>query len=164
MSDKPSALERLATARLTSDLTVDPTKRLDADYIIGAAIAQTRAGAVTGLLVNSRRSLRQALESVHDLVVKLNARRGWLLDDDQTKVVTKQALMHHVAPACPACKGRGYEVAEGAPALSGHICKPCRGSGKRPVQRKLNKEIIQVISVLETLDQLTEDAIRRLMR
>ena len=164
MSDRPSPLERLTTAMSTSDLTVDPARRLDADYIIGAAIAQTRSGAVTGLLVNSRSSLRRALDSVHALVTKLNARRGWFLTDDEARVVTKQALMHHVAPACPACKGRGYEVAEGAPALSGRICRPCRGSGKRPVQRKMQKEIIQVVSVLETLDQLTEDAIARLLR
>ena len=43
MSDRPSPLERLTTAMSTSDLTVDPVRRLDADYIIGAAIAQTRS-------------------------------------------------------------------------------------------------------------------------
>ncbi len=164
MTQRPSALERLSVAMVTSDLTVDPDRRLSADYIIGSAIAQTRSGAVTGLVVNSRASLRRALDSVYALVTKLNLRRGWRLTDDETRVVTKHALMHHVAPACPVCLGRSYEVAEGAPALSGRICRACRGTGRRNVQRKMHDEIIQTVTVLETLDQLTEDAIRRLLR
>lgn len=164
MSDKPTALERLTTAMVTSDLTVDPIRTLSADVIIASAVAQTRSGAVTGLVVNSRATLRRALDSVHSIVVKLNLRRRWGLDDDQTRVVTKHALMHHVAPACPVCLGRRYEVAEGAPALSGCICRACRGTGRRNVQRKMHDEIIQTVAVLETLDQLTEDAIRRLLR
>jgi len=166
---KPSPLERLSTAMSSSDLTVVPDRRTDVDYVVALGIAESRNNAAAGplarlYLTSSRTALRRAYESVGALVAKLNLKRRWKLTDDEARVVTKQALMHHVSPTCPACHGRGAEVHEGAPILSGRICKPCRGSGKRPVQKKHHDEIVQVITVLETIDQVTEDAVARLVR
>ena len=163
---RPSPLERLTTAMSTSDLTMEHHRRRDVDYILASGMAQARTQSATGGLhmISTRRGLRRAFDSVLALVVRLNVKRSWRLTEDELKVVTKQAVMHHVAPACLSCQGRGWEVAEGAPALSGRICKPCRGSGKRPVQRKMHDEITQVIGVLESIDQVTEDAIVRLLR
>lgn len=167
-SDRPSALERLYVAVSASDLTVDPDQRKDVDYIIALGIAESRNGPGGGLarlyLANSKSSLRRAFESVYGLVKRLNLKRGWRLTDDEQRVVSKQSLMHHVSPACSPCHGRGYELQVGTPVLSTKICKSCRGSGRRPVQRKLQQEILQTIAVLENIDSVTESAVARLVR
>lgn len=168
-NEKPSQLERLARARSTSDLTMDLERHRDVDVLIAAGIAESRNGLASAplsrmYLASSRSSLRRAFESVHALVLRMSGRRRWGLTDDELKVVAKQATMHHIAPACPACSGRGYEVHEGAPVLSGKICKPCRGSGKRPIQKRLGQEITQVVGVLENIDAVTASAIARLLR
>lgn len=166
---RPSPLERLGVAMSTSDLTVDPIHRTDADYVIALGIAESRNNAVAGPLArlymtSSKTSLRRAFESVYGLVKKLGAKRGWRLTEDEERVVSKQALMHHVSPACAPCHGRGYEVQPGTPVLSDRPCKACKGTGRRPIQKKLQPEIAQVVAVLENIDSITESAIARLVR
>lgn len=166
---RPSPLERLSVAMSASDLTVDPDTRRDVDYVIALGIAESRNSAAAGplarlYLTSSRSALRRAFESVYGLVKKLNLKRGWRLTEDEQRVVSKQSLLHHVSPACSPCEGRGYEVQPGTPVLSARLCKSCRGSGRRPVQRKLHQEILQTIAVLETIDSITESAVAKLVR
>ena len=163
-----SALERLAVAMSSSDLTLDDTRR-DVDYIIAAGFSATRHGPVASSLLRlhastSMTDLKAASASVQGLVAKLNTRRGWGLTQAEIEAVAANALAHHVTPACLACGGHGYELVPGTPTLSATPCASCHGTGRRPVQKKLRDEIQQTIGVLENIDSVTQRAVARLVR
>lgn len=163
-----SALERLAVAMSSKNLTLDDTRR-DVDYIIAAGISASWHGPVASSLLRlhastSMTDLKVASASVQGLVAKLNTRRNWGLTPAQVEAVASKALAHHVTPACLACGGHGYELVPGTPTLSSVACASCHGTGRRPVQKKLRNEIQQTIGVLENIDSVTQAAVARLVR
>lgn len=168
-ADRPSAFERLSTAVHTSDLTVDPDHRSDADYIIALGVAGARHSAVAAPLMHlhlsgSHSNLRAAYNSVLALTKRLNAKKNWRLNGRALHTVALHSLSHHVAPICPHCQGRKFEVLEGSPTLSTEACKHCHGTGRRPIQKKHRDQIQQLIAVLESIDEITERAVARLVR
>lgn len=168
-ADRPSAFERLSTAVHTSDLTVDAEHRTDADYVIALGIACSRHSAVASPLMHlhlsgTNTNLRAAYNSVLSLAKRLNAKKGWRLNGRALDTVAMQSLSHHVSPTCPHCHGRKFEVLEGTPTLSAEACKRCHGTGRRPVQKKHREQIQQLITVLESIDEVTERAVARLVR
>jgi hypothetical protein len=165
---RPSLQERLISALSSSNLRVDLERRGDADYVAALGAASRRNGDVAGAvmrvhLVGSAADYREAVDATTRLTRHLNAVRNWRLGGREIRLVGELALGYHVRPACPACHGRRYEVPEGSPHTNGNICKPCRGSGKRPVQRRLNLEIRGVLAVLEHSDDVTAREVRRLL-
>ena len=50
-----------------------------------------------------------------------------------------QALTQWVGDVCQSCKGRGYQLIDGAPALSDRPCGACKGTGRNPI-RGVSKE------------------------
>lgn len=166
---RPSVHERLLSAFEASDLSIDADRRTDADYLLALGWAQQRAGRVSGavlrLQVSTNQSdYRRAREMVVELAVRMNSQRNWRLSALNCRKVGELAMAHHVFPVCPACEGRGREKVEGAPYLGGNICRPCHGTGKRPIQRKFNDEIRAVLSVLEQFEQEAAAAVRRALR
>ncbi len=169
MSERPSAFERLSTAVSTSDLTVDADHRTDADYIVALGIASRRHSAVAGPLMRvhlagSQVAIKNAYNSVLSLVKRVNAKKNWRLNSHAVGTVALQALSHHVAPTCPHCHGRKFELQEGSPVLSTKVCRHCSGTGRRPVQKKYRDQISHMVSVLESIDDVTERAVARLVR
>ena len=169
MSERPSVLERLSTAMGSSDLSMDMIHRGDLDFIVALGIASSRHSAVAGPmmrlhLASTPAALRGAFQSVLGMVKRMNAKKNWRLNTRSLQVVALNALSHHINPICPACHGRKYELIEGAPALSATACKVCHGTGRRAVQKKHRDQINQVIAALETIDDITERAVARLVR
>lgn len=167
--DRPSAFERLSTAVHTSDLTVDPDHRSDADYIIALGVAGSRHSAVASPLMHlhlsgTNTNLKAAYNSVLALAKRLNAKKNWRLNGTALQAVALHSLSHHVVPICPHCHGRKFEVCDGAPTLSAEACKHCHGTGRRPIQKKHRDQIQQLIAVLESIDEVTERAVARLVR
>lgn len=167
--DKPSIAERLHRSFSGTDLSVSAEHRTDADYLMALGMAGQRVDGVSGAVVRlsmsgSRMEYRAARESVVRLVRGLNAKRHWRLSGLAVRAVGELALAHHAFPRCPVCEGRGRERPEGAPYLSGAICKPCHGTGKRPIQRRHHDEIRAVLEVLERCESLTEGHVRKLLR
>lgn len=169
MTDRPGALERLSSALNSSDLTFDVNHRGDLDYVAALGIAATRHGKVASPVMRvhyaqSPGDLNSAFHAVVSLVKRFNAKRGWRLNAKSIQVVALHALSHHVDPVCPHCKGRKYELLEGAPALSTKACKHCHGTGRRQVQKKYREQINHVIAALEMIDEVTGRAVARLVR
>lgn len=169
MSDRPSPLERLSVASSSSDLTVDPDHRGDVDYIVALGIAASRNGSVASPLTSlhlstSPTSMNAAFSAVLGLVKRVNGKRNWRLNGQSSQVVALHALSHHVDPTCNSCKGRKFEVMEGAPALSSTPCRHCKGTGKRPIQKKYREQIQAVLAMLEAIDETTQRAVGRLVR
>lgn len=169
MTDRPSAIERLSAALNSSDLTLDVNHRGDLDFVLALGIAASRHGKVASPVMRvhyakSPGDLNSAFRAVVSLVKRFNAKRGWRLNAKSTQVVALQALSHHVDPVCPHCHGRKFELLEDTPTLSTKICKHCHGTGRRQVQKKYRDQINYVISVLESIDEVTERAVARLVR
>lgn len=169
MSSRPSALERLNVAMSSSDLTLDFNHRTDWDYVVALGIAEARNNKVAGPLMRlhtttSRLALKDAYKAVESLARRMDAKGNWRLNGPALRVVAERALAHHIAPVCPHCQGRGFELQENAPVLSAKACKHCHGDGRRPVQRKHREEITKLIAVLEAIDSMTERAVARLVR
>lgn len=169
MNSRPSALERLNVAMNSSDLSLDFDHRTDLDYVVALGIAEARTGRTAAPLMRlhtttSRLALKDAYAAVEALVRRLNAKSNWRLNSQSIRTVAERALAHHIAPACPHCCGRGFELQDNSPVLSAKACKHCQGSGRRPVQRKHRDEITKLISILEQIDSTTERAVARLVR
>lgn len=171
MSDeRPSHMERLSLAIHTSNLTLDINRRgTDFDYVLAMGIASSRNAAVAAPLTqlhlhSTQSAYRQAHESVVNLVKRVNSRKNWRLNKANTKRVADLALAHHVAPACPACQGRRWQLILGTPSVSGAPCTTCHGSGRRPVHRRLFEEVTQIIALLERTDDLTNRTIGQLLQ
>lgn len=160
--------ERLIRAFGSSDLSLVPGERKDADHLIALGLAERMAGSVAEVvklhLVSTQSEYRRARDAVVKLAGTLNERRNWRLSRGNVRRVGELALAHHAFPVCQECHGRGYEVEEGAPMLSGRICKACGGTGVRPVQKKFRDQIRDVIEVIERVGWVTERAVERLLR
>lgn len=169
MIERPSVHERLLTAMRSSDLTLEQDARRDVDYLIALGAASQRNGPYGGSVMRlhlsaTRADFNAAGEYVLGLTERIAAHRGWRLSPGQLRRVANAALWHHVSPACEACHGRGYESEEGTPMLSGRLCRVCRGSRARPIQRRHQGEIRDVIAALERVVDITEGSVRRLLR
>lgn len=59
-------------------------------------------------------------------------------------VLARALLAWQRDPTCHHCHGHGFEAVPGAPALSGHTCRPCGGRGQRhiPAPAEL-RELVQ---------------------
>lgn len=169
MSERPGVFERLSTAVHTSDLTVDPDHRRDADFVIALGLAGSRHAKAASHLMRlhldgTHTSLKAAYHSVLALAKRLNAKKAWRLNGKALHAVALQSLSHHVSPTCTHCHGRKFEVLEGSPTLSTEACKHCHGTGRRPIQKRHREQIQQLIAVLESIDEVTERAVARLVR
>jgi hypothetical protein len=169
VSDRPSVLERLGAAYGSSDLSFDPNHRNDLDFITAAGIAASRHLKVASPVMrvhyaNSPADLNSAFRAVISLVRRFNAKRNWRLNGKSMQVVALHALSHHVDPVCSHCHGRKFELLEGTPALSTKPCRHCHGTGRRQIQKKHREQIGHVIAALETIDEITERAVARLVR
>lgn len=166
---KPTASERLMNAFASSDLSIKAGARKDADYLIALGLAQQHGRQVSGSLMRlslagNQADYRAAREGVVALTKRMNAERNWRLSGPSMRHVGELALAHHVFPTCPACNGRKWETPQGAPALSGVACKACHGTGDRPIQRRHNNHIRDVIEVLKSIDLVTARTVARLVR
>lgn len=169
MSSRPSALERLGVAMNSSDLSLDFDHRTDLDYVMAAGVAEARNPAIASALLHlhtttSRLALKDAYKAVEALVRRIDAKMNWRLNGQAIRTIAERALAHHIAPVCPHCQGRGFELQENSPVLSAKACKHCHGDGRRPVQRKHREEITKLIGILESIDAMTERAVSRLVR
>ncbi len=169
MSERRSALEGLASAFVSSDLTVREDRRGDVDYIaaLGAAGTRLRPGAsaiVSLALSGDRASAGEALRTTLAVVRRLNAKRGWRLDGKTLRQVAEKALKHYIAPACPVCQGRKFKSVAGSPALSASPCPVCQGSGRRPPPSRHGREVAEALCSLEDAGRAVEAAVRRRLR
>jgi len=166
--DRRTIHERLIRAFGSSDLSLVPGERKDADHLIALGLAEKAAGYASDVvklhLVSTQSEYRRARDAAVRIAATLNERRNWRLARGNVRRVGELALAHHAFPACQECHGRGYEVDEGAPRLSGRICRVCGGTGIRPVQKRFRDHIRDVIEVIERVGRVTDGMVERLLR
>lgn len=167
MTDKPSALERLATSVFASNLSYDPIRRVPLDHVIAMGMASIKSPTTSNVLrlyLGHPEAWAAAKLSVLAIVRRLDTKRGWHLSDRDLDRVATAALHQHINPTCSHCKGRGFEVIPETPTLSTKACRHCHGTGRRTPGRRLRIEIETTIASLEHINSITEAAVKRLLR
>ena len=155
MEEKRTALEGLATALVSDDLTVKKDgRRGDVDYLIALGQVGQRLPAGASAMVNftlthDRESLHDALRFAIGKAKRLAQKQGWNKKPKELIAIAEKALRFHLSPACSACEGRGYKRVKGSPMLSGTPCPSCHGTGRQPYPLRNGKEIGLVVAELQ---------------
>lgn len=137
--------ERYARATQSSDLSVRPNERCDADVLLAAGYAASNDRRRSIALDLYRMGVRNDLSGISSVAAEMS---GWLTHRLARKggrpmpKVAREALVMSVLrwwikPACPFCNGTGYDVIEESNRLSDNACSNCHGSGKTPVGREV---------------------------
>ena len=170
MSETKTIYERLSAATVSGDLSQCAERVADVDYLTAAGVAGSRyglGGAALRLdLTQDRNDLGPAILATMQLVGEIASKRGWSMHAQKRKRIAYAVLLHYLSPACPECKGRGMiGVDRDKPGeYRPRVCSACDGSGKRPIQRKHQREIREVLYIFERRKEIIEGTIRKLMR
>jgi len=143
-NDRPGIDEQYAGANNTSNLTIDPERKMPGDVIIAAGWSPTRTGASILRLHSewdgaehparpSETDLKllagklKTFKEVRDQII--NQAALWGIEDPFP--VSVDVLWWWLAPTCTACQGRRWELISNTPHLSGRLCYSCHGTGKK---------------------------------
>ncbi|UIF90880.1 hypothetical protein [Cupriavidus sp. UYPR2.512] len=167
MIDAPNTLERLATAMGSRDLSIKRGTS-DVDYIIAlgmTARANSAASAMVNLhLAQNPAAYKEAERAAVAVARHLNLKRRWKLKVRDLIRISGTALKYYICPVCPHCFGRKFDLFPGTQRLSDKICRPCHGTGKRPLPLQHGREIAEIIGALENIERVAEDAVRTKVR
>lgn len=168
MIEHPDTLERLATAMGSRDLSVRRGIG-DVDYIIALGMAAVSVSPAASAMINlhlaqNPAAFKEAERAAVSIARHLNLKRRWKMKVRELITITHTALKYYICPVCPHCYGRKFELFEGTRRLSNKICRPCHGTGRRPLPLHRGKEIGEIMSALESIERVAEDAIRKKVR
>lgn len=90
------------------------------------AAAQATADHWTAAELRRAYSRLRSLAGVREQLALQASKRG-VDDPDRLAAVV---LHHWLDPVCPACQGRKFQLAKGAPSLSVKVCGTCQGVGR----------------------------------
>jgi hypothetical protein len=167
--DKPGVRERLVNAFQSSDLSIESGVRKDSDFLIALGLAQQNGRRVSGSLLRitmegRQADYRSARQAVVEMTKRINDERCWRLSGPNCRLVGELALAHYIFPMCHHCEGRKFDLIPGTRSLSATPCQACHGTGERPIQRKHNNHIRDMIELLKQVDGATVAAVRRLVQ
>ena len=162
-----TVLEGVARALVSSNLEMKEG-RCSLDFILALGAAAREVPGCAEVLHLQLAATPEAFSSARRAAVqmtrKLGARRGWNLSRQETYKVARIALLHYINPVCPKCLGTRYEKAQGAPMLTDRICRPCYGTGRRPLPTHNGKQIAEVITSLQRIEFVAENVIKGRLR
>lgn len=165
--DVVTVMEGVARALVASNLELKEG-RCSLDYILAlGAAAREVPGCAEVLhlqLAATPEALSSAMRAAVQMTRKLDNRRGWELSRQSIVKVARIALLHYINPICPKCLGTRYEKAPGAPMLTDRICRPCYGTGRRPLPTHNGKQIAEVITSLQRIEFVAENIIKGRLR
>lgn len=134
--------DRYASAVRSSNLRSSPdTVQSDSDVLGAAGLAAKKHGlaiALLRLLSGDNHSSREIVEIMGGMIDGKAFRVGVEMTRVEAEDIGRAVLAWYRHGACHHCGGLGYERVEGAPTLSGHHCKRCNGTGKRPFDREFS--------------------------
>lgn len=81
-------------------------------------------------------------KGVKDIVRRRSSRFSWNLTESQIIRTAEHAVAFILAPACPACSGRGYEVQVGTGRLSDVPCVSCSGAKIRRIDSRYAQDVL----------------------
>ena len=137
--------DRYATAVHSSNLKSKPeTTFSDTDVLGAAGLAGKQVRVIDGVerpgsplgialmrLFAGDNTAARSLVHIMAVSVKGKAKRdGMALKFVQCEDVSRAVLAWHRDGVCKRCGGHGYTLIEGAPMLSEHSCRACKGTGR----------------------------------
>lgn len=152
--DRKTIFESLSEATVSGNLSQSDEHLTDVDYIGALGIAGQRSRVGHALLrielTQDRNDIPQAMRATMDLVASLAKQRGWPMHALRRRKIAMAVLTLFLSPACPACKGRGMIGVDrdNPDEYRPRPCTHCGGSGNRPIQRQYQREIREVLHIL----------------
>lgn len=136
--------DRYASAVSSSDLSVlERTTFSDSDVLGAAGIAGKKralAMALARLLAGDSAASHEVTRLLAVMLTGKAHRDGVALPHAVSLDIARAVFAWWRDGTCRPCGGHGYELIQGAPALSEHECKDCSGTGKRPFEREFKPE------------------------
>ena len=149
------ALERLAPAMVSSDLTV--TTSLDNAHFVAALGYASRQYPIASPLVRmyltgDKTAVHAARACAAQLARTAARRRNITFKAAEVAQVARHALEYAVDKTCPRCHGTKYETTAGTNRLSTTPCAACHGDGRKILPRKNRAVIIEVVARIERIE------------
>jgi hypothetical protein len=134
--EKPTIEERYVRVTSSRDLSIDPNRRTDADYLLAAgyAAAGNAAASMALRFYNLRMGDKLAIRDLSDIA------GAWLLGRSMRKGRKKlrgveardlatRTLFYWAEPVCKPCNGLGHPLMPNSPVINyGHDCPVCHGT------------------------------------
>ena len=140
----PTIGERYIGATNSSDLSLNPEARTDADVLLAAgyAAAGNKAGALALRIYRMKASGDRAafneLASIASRWLHGRSFRGGRkrLSSLQARDLAARAMFWWLDPVCKPCNGLGHPLIPNSPVINhGHNCPVCHGKGQYPIHR-----------------------------
>ena len=126
--------DRYSSAVRSSNLKSKPdTTASDPDVLGAAGLASAQsplALALLRLLMGDNYSAKHIVNILGASAVGKAYRMKMTITPVECTDMARMVLAWFRHGVCRPCNGHGYELIDGAPSLSGHTCKRCRGTGK----------------------------------
>ena len=165
---RASPLERVVRALNSGRLAFRENVATDIDWLTALGMACARDPGRSALVrlhyVADADSYDQALRLAVQIVRRVSMRQRWMMQQQEAIRIARISLAYHIAPVCPSCRGTGFELIAGTTHLSSHRCPKCQGSGRRPYPIKDGARIREIVAHLESMERVTEDAVKRKMQ
>lgn len=164
--NRKSAMESLATAMVSSDLTVR-SGRCDVDYLIALGWAAQRINPHAATLVRlhlalDKSAMKATIKTAEQLARRLSERHGWKLGQARRLDVGRMSARYYVVPVCGHCVGVRWERDKRSGALLPAACRRCSGTGQEPFPRGTDGIYVRaVVAALEDIEREAGDAVRR---
>jgi hypothetical protein len=142
--DAPTLEERYSGAARSSDLTVHPDHRGDADLLIAAGLAtsHTTRGAVAMKIWRMQADgTRIGIGQVADQLAEWPHRAKMRARNRTSRRVAETVLAWMLSSVCIRCQGRKYELVPGTQVTSEHFCQLCDGGGRPPLEPLLGQNV-----------------------
>lgn len=142
--EKPGTAERYIAATNSSDLSLNPNARTDADVLIAAGLICKDDSRFDLALrfyrmkaTGDMTPFRELSEIAGGWLWARSYRRGRTrLHGLQARDLATRVLFWWLNPICTACGGHGHPKMPNSPNINyGHDCGICHGTGQYPIQR-----------------------------
>lgn len=137
--DRYAGAVRSGNLRNSSNIAVDQDTYSDTDVLGAVGLAAKReplAMALARLFCGDNHAAEQIVVILASMAWGKAAALRTPLKRTQAVDMARAVLAWHRDGVCKACNGHGFDLIAGAPAISGHECSACRGSGKILFERQ----------------------------
>lgn len=169
MKSDVTIIERLSEAAHSSDLSHRHTL-CDADWLHGLGMAgqkHRQGSALMDLdLTLSPSAMAEAVKATIQITRRIAEKRGWSMHALKARRIATEAVRHYLKPTCGCCSGRGMVgIDRDKPGKAQRVrpCPECGGSGRRPLPKREQREIREVLYVMEEARRRVGGAVRRAM-
>jgi len=158
------SLDRLSPALVSDDLSVT-RNRGDADYVAAlgyASMTYPMASALVRMyLSHDAAAIREAKRQACTMARQAARRARLHLTMAELIEIGNVALDYVVNKTCQRCHGTKFELIPGSKCLGTQACRACGGDGRRKIQHRHRRLVIDVIARIERIESTLDVIVAR---